>query len=92
MPKGNGYLGSGKIVTSKKNQQLVPAAPSHWSTGYTLKKIHLENIEECTIEINGTTEILLRAGNGFQIDYNDLPIHSLIIKEAGIQYNFAASY
>lgn len=92
MSTGNGYLGSGKIEISKKNQELVPSAPENWTAGYTLKKLHLENIEECTIRINEETDILLRAGNGFQIDYNDRPIYSLVIKEAGIQYNFAASY
>lgn len=92
MQTGNGYLGSGSIVTSKSFEELIPSAPKNWSTGYTIKKLYLENIEECTIKINGETEILLRAEKGFQIDYRDKPIYSLVIKEAGIQYNFAASY
>lgn len=88
----NGYLGSPSIQTSSANQEIVPIAPDEWTQGYKLKSFDFMNDQDCTIVINNLTNIFLRAGQGFSVSKGSAAIHSFVIKDVGITYNFVAEY
>ena len=90
MEKGNGYIGSPALMTSKANEQVVPETPG-WSFGYSFYMFEFENDQDCTVIINGNT-IFLRAGRGFITPENGAPVKSFIIKEPNITYTWAAAY
>jgi len=90
--RGVGYLGSNKIETSVANQEIIDSPPSHWSHGYSLYKMSYLNRDSCTVIINGKTEIYLEAGQGFEMNENDAPITSFVIKETGIRYTFIGAW
>lgn len=92
MYKGNGYHGSPKLMTSKANEEVVPAPPSNWSYGYTFYKFQFKNAEDCSVTINKENTIFISAGDGFTTTPEDAPITSFVIKEANITYNWAAAY
>lgn len=88
----NGYLASSDMQISTENYEIVPPKPEKWTVGYRIKKLSLDNIEECTVIINDITTVKLKAGQGFEMSYNDPPIRSFVIKEEGISFNFIAAY
>lgn len=92
MSRGSGYLGSSEISISVAGQDIIPNPPSHWSTGYSLKKFSFDNTEECTIIVNKETRLFLKAGQGFEIGYDDSPIQSFVIVEGGIHFNWIGGY
>jgi len=93
MSIGNGYLASDKILTSTANQELVPPRKVGWTEGYKIRKLSFDNAEQaCTIIINNETTAFLKIGQGFEMGYDDVPIHSFIIKEAGVKYSWVAIF
>jgi hypothetical protein len=84
-----GYIGTPTLQTSSAMQELVPTPPSTYSfQTYCLYRMSFLNDQDCTIIINGTSTLFLRAGQGFESDSRDLGITSFVIKESGITYNF----
>lgn len=92
MARGSGFLGTSKLEVSTANQELIPNAPSNWTMGYSAYNFIFMNSEECTVKINNTTRIFLRARQGFGTGDSDPLITSFIIETAGVSYNFAATY
>lgn len=89
---GFGYLGTSEIETSVSNQEIVPTSPSDWTVKYDIHKLSFMNYDETNIIINGTTNILLSANEGFEMSYQDAPIHSFVIVNPNVKYKFIASY
>lgn len=82
---GAGYIGSSSILTSTENLEVIPAK-------YNFYKFQFMNDQECQVKVNKDNPIVLRAGQGFQMDQIDSPIHSFIIVDAGITYNWIGAY
>lgn len=90
---GSGYIGTDSIKTSTAMQEIIPTPPLSWSVGYKLYKFEFINSDQdCTVIINSTTTLFLRAGYGFEINESDQPITSFIIKEAGVTYTYTGFY
>ena len=89
---GRGYKGSPYIETSTTMHQVVPPKPEGWSLGYNFYKFSFVNNMDCTVIINNQSEIFLPITQGFNIDENDAPIYSFVIKESGVTYNFVGAY
>lgn len=94
--RGNGYLASDALKTSTANQELVPPMPLNWSFGYKIRKLSFDNAEqECRVTVvadGKSTTAFLKAGQGFEMGYDDPPITSFKIVEAGVKYNYFATY
>lgn len=86
------YKGSDSLKTSTSNEQVILNKPSNWTYGYHFKTFEFINVQSCTVIINETDTIYLNAGQGFRIDKSDDPIHSFVIVEDGITYNWVGSY
>jgi hypothetical protein len=84
----NGYLGNGG--TSTANLELV-VAPTGWSP-VVFYKFSFYNEQACTVKINGSGAIPLRAGQGFESGVEDAKIKSFIIVESGIDYNWIGAH
>lgn len=89
---GNGYLGSSNIQSSVAGREIIPASPSNWTGGYRVRKLSFDNEQNCTIILNGTTTIFLKAGLGFEMDYEDASITSFVIVESGINYTWIGAF
>lgn len=89
---GSGYVGTDSIKTSTANQNIIPSAPSNWTIPLSLYKFEFINDQDCTVIVNNSTTLFLRAGYGFEISEIDLPISSFVIKDAGITYTFTGFY
>jgi hypothetical protein len=92
---GNGYLGTDSVKVSVANAELLPNPPANFSLGkkYNLYKFAFMNDTDCSVLINGNTNaIFLRAGQGFETNEIDSPIHSFKIVESGISYNWLGAF
>ena len=89
---GQRYIGSEKLMTSKKNEEVIPNPPSNWTVPYTLYNFQFKNKQDCTVTINKHRSIFIEAGDGFTIEANHPPITSFVIKEADVIYNWIATY
>lgn len=92
---GNGFLGSDSIKTSVANAEILPTPPVGFSQGkkYSFYKFAFMNESDCKVLINdNTSAIFLRAGQGFETNQIDAPVHSFKIVESGIQYNWLGAY
>lgn len=87
---GGRYIGTPSLQISTVMHECIPPKPEGWAKGYECYKLAFLNTQACTIIINNETELYLREGQGFTIDYRDAPIRSLVVKESGIQYNLVA--
>jgi len=86
------YFGSNDLLVSTANKELIQQhAPR---AGYEIRayKFSFMNNENCHVKINGSGQILLQAGQGFNIDKDDEKILSFVIVEAGITYNYIGLY
>lgn len=94
--RGNGYLASDALKTSTSNQELVPLKPLNWSFGYKIRKLSFDNAEqECRVIVvadGKTTTAFLKAGQGFEMGYDDPPITSFKIVESNIKYTWIATF
>lgn len=93
MAKSGGYFSSGGIkTTSVDNEEVIPSPPADWrNVKYNFKKFSFENEQACNVKINGSDEIYLKEGYGFDVGYDDPPIRSLVIVESGIEYQWFAT-
>ena len=86
---GIGYDGSSDLKTSTANMQLIPVSPVEWTVGYRYYKFSFMNNHNCHIKINNDENVIyLRANQGFEINEVDAPIHSFVIVESGIEFNW----
>ena len=89
---GSGYLGSPNLETSVANAEIIPDAPTNWTSSYKLYKFSLWNSEACTIKLNDGSAIYLRAGQGFNMDQNDKELNSVVICENNIHYSWVGAF
>ena len=88
-------IGSKDLTISTAMQEIIPEAPENWTVSVVLRDMSFYNSEACHIILNGKSDIdgedniiYLRAGQGLNIDEKDIDIHSFVIVESGIPFNF----
>ena len=81
MQIGSRFFGSSQLTTSTSNQEIVPR-------GKIFYKFSFMNSQDCTVKINGSNPIFLRANQGFSMDEVDAYIHSFVIVEPNIEFNW----
>ncbi len=87
---GNRYMGTAKIeTTEKENTEILSLRNDKWTYDYVFTHFYFDNKDECRVKINGSEPIYLEAGDGFQTDYYNTPIHSFIIVESGVSYKWS---
>ncbi|MDM5298058.1 hypothetical protein QUF51_07795 [Bacillus pumilus] len=90
---GSGYKGSSKLEsTNIENFEIVPPVTKNSNKLTQFYKFQFRNDQDCSVSINHGEPIFIRAGDGFSMDHIDAPIFSFVIKEKGIQYNFAGAH
>lgn len=90
--KGSGFDGSEDIQISVANQELVPTTPSTWhNVVKSFYKFSFINKQDCHIIVNGK-RLFCEADDGFESTEIDVEIHSFIIEEAGVEFNWRAAY
>ncbi|MEK4705899.1 hypothetical protein [Bacillus sp. FSL H8-0512] len=90
---GSGYKGSSKLEsTNTENFEIVPPDTQGSKKLTQFYKFQFRNDQDCSVSINHGEPIFIRAGDGFSMDHIDAPIFSFVIKEKGIQYNFAGAH
>ncbi|MGN7324775.1 hypothetical protein ACTHPT_13995 [Bacillus altitudinis] len=90
---GSGYKGSSKLEsTNSENFEIVPPDSQGSKKITQFYKFQFRNDQDCSVSINHGEPIFIRAGDGFSMDHIDAPIFSFVIKEKGIQYNFAGAH
>ncbi|MEK4846429.1 hypothetical protein [Bacillus sp. FSL W8-0183] len=93
MRLGSGYKGSLKLEsTNIENFDIVPPESKGSNRPTQFYKFQFRNDQDCTVSINHGEPILIMSGDGFSMDHIDTPIFSFVIKEKGIQYNFAGAH
>ncbi|MGX9721736.1 hypothetical protein [Bacillus pumilus] len=93
MRLGSGYKGSSKLEsTNTENFEIVPPDSQGSKKLTQFYKFQFRNDQDCSVSINHGEPIFIRAGDGFSMDHIDTPIFSFVIKEKGIQYNFAGAH
>ena len=78
------YFGSSSIQTSTLGQELVNLQSPNSAFG----KFSFMNDQPCSVSINNSDFLFLRALQGFDCEKRDYSINSFIIKESGITYNW----
>ena len=89
---GVGYLGTDSIKTSTANLELVPEKQANWTQGYKFYKFSFINKQACKVKINGGNPIFLDAEQGFEMGVIDALVHSFVIVESGIDYQWIGTY
>ena len=85
--------GSGSLLTSVANTEVVPATPAGWINAYySFYKFVFTNDIACTIKINGGSPIYLAAGQGFTVEKGDLAVTSFVIVTATVKYTWVGYY
>lgn len=88
-----GYFGSASVLTSTANKELIQQhRPSGWGANINAYWFSFDNVQDCTVKINGSGAIFIAAGEGFKIDPQFDPIYSFVIVEADITYRYQGSY
>lgn len=91
------YIGNPNVqTTTQQNTELV-VTPQNWvNVKMAYKQFFFYPETDCTVKINGSDPIFLRAYQDWKIiidDKNHLePITSFIIVEANVDYSFVAGY
>ena len=78
------FFGSADILTSTSNQELVNLQSPNTAFG----KFSFMNDQSCTVSINGSLPIRLRASQGFDCEKRDYHINSFVIIEPSITFNW----
>lgn len=81
MQIGARYYGSPSLEVSTDNHELVPDKVSFY-------KFSFAPSEDCTVKINNSSPILIRADLGFSMNETDAFISSFIIVESGIEFSW----
>ncbi|APJ11009.1 MULTISPECIES: hypothetical protein [Bacillus] len=90
---GYGYKGSPRLEsTNTENFEILPLVSTSSRARIQFYKFQFRNDQDCTVLINHGDPIFIRAGDGFSTDQIDAPIISFVVKEKGIQYNFAGAH
>ena len=76
------FIGTSEVSTSTANLDIASGVDR-------FEEIDFYNVDACTVKINGSDAIYLRAGQGF---IDESPIYKFIIVEESIDYNYIASY
>lgn len=76
------YVGTSAVATSTAELDIVGSI-DHF------EEIDFYNVQACTIKVNGSDALYLRAGQGF---IENAPIYTFEIVEESIDYNYVASY
>ena len=82
---GSRYEGSPEIETSVAGEEILPENKAYYKFGLMVD-------EDCTVSINGSNPIFLRAGLGFTMNEIDGRISSVKIQEDGIPFNWIGGY
>ncbi|WP_099301839.1 hypothetical protein [Bacillus sp. Marseille-P3800] len=83
------FIGSDAIKESVAGEELVPLPP-HGYNPYSLKEFTLQVESDCTVSINDSSPIYVRAGS-LNISKHQADIDSFKIMEDGISYNWMAA-
>jgi len=93
---GAGYFGDATLQSSTPNVEIIqPFKPANYTTAITFAayKFTFANQDACSVLINDSTDpIYLADSQGFSMGYEDAPIYSFKIVEAGITYNCVGAY
>jgi hypothetical protein len=89
---GSGYFGSGSLLTSSGNDELIQQHKPTGFDSFCAYKFNFYNIELCTIKINDSDAIYLKANQGFSSDYYDAPIYTFEIVTKSVQYTYIGMY
>ena len=81
MQIGAKFNGSPSLQTSTKNQEIIPEKQFYY-------KFSFMNHQDCTVRINNSEPIFLRAGLGFSMNEVDAYINSFIVLESGIEFHW----
>lgn len=81
-------LGSQSLQTSTANMEIIPSPPDNWTVDYQLNPFSFMNDQDCTVRINGSDPIFLRAKQGFNLDHKYKTIRSFVIVEPEITFNW----
>lgn len=96
MQVGAGYIGTSGLTSSTPNLDIIqPLKPASYTTAVTFSvyKFDFINQSACTVLVNDSiVPIYLAANQGFETGYEDTPIYSFKIIEAGIVYNYVGAY
>jgi len=88
-----GIIGSTALETSQANAEIVPSPPITWvNVVYAFKEFELLNDQDCTLIVDGSDPIFLRANQGFKYFSEFNRIKSVKIVEAGVTYNWMGIY
>lgn len=92
-------MGSGKLEISTANQEIVPKSPEGWTVPIAFKTFSFMNTQCCHIVLNGKSRpdgtenvIFLREYQGFATTEKDTVVHSFVIQESDIEYNWIGKY
>jgi hypothetical protein len=93
---GAGYFGDTMLMSSTPNLEIIqPFKPLNYTTAVTFAayKFSFSNQDACSVLINdNTSPIFLDDNQGFTTGFEDAPIYSFKIVEAGITYNVVGAY
>lgn len=87
------FQGSPSILVSTVNQEVIPPTPTDWTEKFYFKSFTFFNEDDCTVRINGSSSIFVRANQGITTTSpTDEEIYSFIVNEEGVRYTWIASY
>ncbi len=96
---GSGYIGSENLQTSIAMQEVMPNLTHDGLRLNSLYSFAFVNTESCHVIINGKkgtgeggVTIYLAEAQGFSTVLGDSPIHSFIVVESGIHFNWLGAY
>jgi len=81
---GSRYYGSSAILTSSGGDELVPDRVKFYKFSFMNHNV------ECTVSINNSDPIYLSPNQGFSANEVDAVIHSFVIIDSGVDYNWIA--
>ncbi len=79
-------------VTAANEELIVKDLFDPRHTNPKVKKMSVSVNKDCLITINKQDEVLIRAGLGFNIEYEDNTIDSLVCKEADVTFYAIVAY
>lgn len=78
---------------STANLEILPIIDSTWSAPRGIYyEFEFLNQEACTVLVNGNDTNVLDAGQGFEINQNDVEIKSVVIVEPNVSYKWFGKY
>jgi hypothetical protein len=78
------FDGSSSLQTSVANAEIIPVGVSFYFFQFS-------NDQDCTIKINDSNPIFIRANQGLVSTFHDRMVYSFKIVESGIKYNWIGS-